>query len=73
MMEDRRFEEQALGALQKAVTEALERKRRLGQYAVVWEDGRLSYIGPDAPGEGDRYSGRSSGSPLGVQEPSDDE
>ncbi|PTQ66369.1 hypothetical protein C8R26_1523 [Nitrosomonas oligotropha] len=28
-----------LDSLQKAVTQALERKRRLGQYAVVWRDG----------------------------------
>lgn len=27
--------------LAKAVAEALERKRRLGQYAVVWRDGKL--------------------------------
>ena len=33
-------EQQILDALQDAVTEALERKRRLGQYAVVWRDGR---------------------------------
>jgi len=30
----------ALGALQKAVNDAIEKKRRLGQYAVVWEDGK---------------------------------
>lgn len=29
-----------LDALQKAVSQALERKRRLGQYAVIWRDGR---------------------------------
>ena len=28
------FEQEALDALQRAVTRALERKRRLGQYAV---------------------------------------
>lgn len=28
-----------LDSLQKAVTQALERKRRLGQYAVVWRAG----------------------------------
>ena len=32
--------QRALDALQAAVTEALERKRRLGQYAVFWQDGR---------------------------------
>lgn len=29
-----------LEALQKAVSQALEKKRRLGQYAVVWRDGK---------------------------------
>ncbi len=38
-----------LGSLQKAVTQALERKRRLGQYAVVWHDGKPVMIGEDAP------------------------
>ena len=40
-----------LDALQKAVTQALERKRRLGQYAVVWRDG-----GPVMIDEGIRKS-----------------
>ncbi|MBS0498397.1 MAG: hypothetical protein JSR51_12230 [Proteobacteria bacterium] len=38
-----------LDSLQKAVTQALERKRRLGQYAVVWRDGGPVMIGEDAP------------------------
>lgn len=38
-----------LDALRRAVAEALERKRRLGQYAVVWRDGRAVCVGPDAP------------------------
>lgn len=38
-----------LECLQKAVHEALDRKRRLGQYAVVWKDGKPTYIGPNAP------------------------
>ena len=46
-----KFEEEALAALQRAVTRALERKRRLGQYAVFWEDGRVIFDGPDAPAE----------------------
>ena len=33
-------EQQILDCLTSAVTEALERKRRLGQYAVVWRDGQ---------------------------------
>ena len=46
-----KFEEEALAALQRAVTRALDRKRRLGQYAVFWEDGRVIFDGPDAPAE----------------------
>ena len=37
-------DQQALDALRAAVVEALERKRRLGQYAVVWRDGRAVRI-----------------------------
>ena len=44
-----RFEEEALAALQRAVSRALDRKRRLGQYAVFWQDGRVVFDGPDAP------------------------
>lgn len=39
----------AFEALKRAVAKALDRKRRLGQYAVVWRDGRAVCIGPDAP------------------------
>ncbi len=38
-----------LQALRDAVTEALEKKRRLGQYAVIWQDDRPVFIGDDAP------------------------
>jgi len=38
-----------LDSLQKAVTQALEKKRRLGHYAVVWRDGKAVMIGEDAP------------------------
>jgi hypothetical protein len=38
-----------LDALTRAVADALDRKRRLGQYFVVWRDGRVVCIGPDAP------------------------
>jgi hypothetical protein len=46
-----RFETQidALPLLLRAVAEALERKRTLGQYAVVWRDGRVVCTGPNAP------------------------
>ncbi|HIG30637.1 MAG TPA: hypothetical protein EYQ50_23695 [Verrucomicrobiales bacterium] len=33
-----------LECLQRSVEKALERKRRLGQYAVVWEDGQIKNI-----------------------------
>ena len=49
MTHENDYAARALGALQRAVAEALERKRRLGQYAVVWRDGRAVCIGPDAP------------------------
>ena len=38
-----------LKVLQTAVTKALERKRKLGQYAVVWQNGEPVLIGEDAP------------------------
>lgn len=39
----------ALESLRNAVTKALDRKRRLGQYAVVWKDGKSVYIGSNPP------------------------
>lgn len=38
-----------LNSLQKAVTQELEKKRRLGHYAVVCRDGKPVMIGEDAP------------------------
>ncbi len=38
-----------LKALQDAVTKSLERKQRLGQYAVTWQNGRPIQVGDDAP------------------------
>ena len=46
-----KFEKDSLDALQRAVTKALDRKRRLGQYAVLWEENRMVLVGPDAPRE----------------------
>lgn len=43
------FTRQGLECLREAVAEALERKRKLGQYAVFWRDGRVVFEGPDAP------------------------
>jgi hypothetical protein len=31
----------ALAALQSAVTQALDKKKKLGHYAVVWHDGEI--------------------------------
>lgn len=40
-------DQQVLDALRSAVAEALDRKRRLGQYAVIWRDGRVVRIEPE--------------------------
>ncbi|WP_186697930.1 hypothetical protein [Cyanobium sp. NS01] len=42
-------DQQILVALQQAVSTELERKRRLGQYVVTWQDGKALMQGPDAP------------------------
>lgn len=38
-----------LKSLQSAVTKSLERKRKLGQYAVTWQNGAPVLTGEDAP------------------------
>lgn len=38
-----------LDSLRDAVADTLERKRRLGQYAVIWQDGKPVLVGDDAP------------------------
>lgn len=38
-----------LESLQAAVTKCLERKQKLGQYAVIWHNGRPLLTGADAP------------------------
>ena len=38
-----------LTALQLAVTNALDKKQKLGQYMVTWENGRPVCKGADAP------------------------
>ncbi|MDN5870797.1 MAG: hypothetical protein L0H73_08785 [Nitrococcus sp.] len=47
MMQLTEDDERMLESLRKAVHEALERKRRLGQYAVFWRDGRPQRIEPE--------------------------
>lgn len=37
---------EVLEGLRNAVAKALERKRRLGQYAVIWQDGKLVRLDP---------------------------
>jgi hypothetical protein len=38
-----------LKALQDAVTKDLNKKQKLGQYAVTWKDGRAIQTGEDVP------------------------
>lgn len=38
-----------LDALRQAVDKTLEKKRRLGQYAVTWHGGKPVVTGDDAP------------------------
>lgn len=45
--------QEMLDSLRTAVAETLERKRRLGQYAVFWQDGKPVLIGEDAPSNPD--------------------
>ena len=40
---------QILGALRQAVQGNLEKKRRLGHYAVLWQNGQPLLLGEDAP------------------------
>jgi hypothetical protein len=43
-----------LKTLQQTITKTLERKRRLGQYFVIWKDGKVVITGADAPRNDDR-------------------
>ena len=38
-----------LEALKEAVRKNLDKKKRLGQYAVTWQNGRSMLVGDDAP------------------------
>lgn len=44
---------QMLETLQRLAAETLERKRRLGHYAVVWQNGKPVMTGEDAPSTGE--------------------
>ncbi|MBV5273664.1 MAG: hypothetical protein JZU52_08480 [Lamprocystis purpurea] len=41
-------DQQILDSLRTAVAEALDRKRRLGHYAVVWRDGKAVILGDES-------------------------
>ncbi|MBF7052300.1 hypothetical protein IOC61_03085 [Halomonas sp. KAO] len=41
--------QEMLDSLRTAVADTLERKRRLGQYAVIWQDGKPVLVGENAP------------------------
>ena len=73
MMEDRQYEQQALEALKKAVANALERKRRLGHYAVVWRDGQMVRLAPEQIGSAEAYESGASAPPSAVREPDERE
>jgi hypothetical protein len=45
-----------LDALRQAVGKMLEKKRRLGQYAVTWQNGKPVVTGDDAPRTDDNAS-----------------
>jgi hypothetical protein len=66
-------EDTALECLREAVAEALERKRRLGQYAVVWRNGRPQFIDANPPVESNRYPTGSKAMYSGVAEPGADD
>ena len=40
--------QQELGVLRQAIVRALDRKRRLGQYAVVWQGAQVRRLPPEA-------------------------
>lgn len=58
-----------LQTLRAAAREALERKRLLGQYAVIWQDGRPAFIGPNPPGDLRHYPSNKKFSSAAVREP----
>ncbi len=44
-----------LDSLKNAVADALEKKKRLGQYAVLWENDKPVLVGEDAPQKPSRH------------------
>ncbi|USR92216.1 hypothetical protein NEA10_05690 [Phormidium yuhuli AB48] len=47
MNETQRLSQQAKEVLKRAVVKALEKKQRLGQYAVIYQNGRVMHLEPD--------------------------
>ena len=60
-------------ALRRAVAKALDRKRRLGQYAVVWRDGRPVRLEPEEIGGAVDYGLDPSAPASSVREPGPDD
>ncbi|MCK0744280.1 hypothetical protein [Chromohalobacter nigrandesensis] len=48
--------QEMLDSLRAAVSETLERKQRLGHYAVIWQGDKPVLVGDDAPDQVDRQS-----------------
>ena len=44
MTQDQQKVQKVLQSLRKSVKEELEKKKRLGQYAVVWRDNKIAYL-----------------------------
>lgn len=66
-------DELALAALRRAVANALERKRRLGHYAVVWRDGQTVLLSPEQIGRAEEYVSEASAPLFAVREPGPDD
>lgn len=47
MTEIQKLAQQTKEVLQRAVAEALDKKRRLGQYAVIYQNGKLVRLEPE--------------------------
>ena len=59
--------EDTLNSLRRAVQNALERKRKLGQYTVQWRANQIVINGKDAPAAG-LTTGLTMGSPISLSE-----
>lgn len=50
-----------LQVLRQVAAKTLDKKRRLGHYAVIWRDGKAIALGDDAPQEADQSKMSSQG------------